>query len=108
MDPAHVAEGVEAAVERAVGEGPTIVAYEGERLRSLRSALGPDESRVSIFVGPEGGFDPVEAAAAEAAGARLVSLGPRILRTETASPLLAGLVLYERGDLSSPQHGDDD
>jgi 16S rRNA (uracil1498-N3)-methyltransferase len=54
-----------------------------------------------VFVGPEGGFAPEEAACAERAGAHLVTLGPRVLRTETASPVLAALVLYELGDLSS-------
>src|SRR5207237_744744 len=43
---------------------------------------------------------------AEHAGAHLITLGPRVLRTETASPLLAALVLYELGDLSSG-HSDD-
>jgi 16S rRNA (uracil1498-N3)-methyltransferase len=56
---------------------------------------------VSIFVGPEGGYAPREAERARTCGARLVTLGPRILRTETAAPVLAALVLYELGDLSS-------
>ena len=59
-----------------------------------------------MFVGPEGGYTPEEADCAEHAGAHLITLGPRVLRTETASPLLAALVLYELGDLSSG-HSDD-
>ncbi len=52
---------------------------------------------VSFFIGPEGGFDPAEAAMATEAGIRLCGLGPRILRTETASGyVLAALsVQYE-------------
>ena len=52
---------------------------------------------ISFFVGPEGGFDPAEAALATEAGVKLCGLGPRILRTETASGyLLAALsVRYE-------------
>jgi 16S rRNA (uracil1498-N3)-methyltransferase len=84
-------------------EGTLIMAYEGERRRQLKEALTGTEPTVSLFVGPEGGYDPTEAANAEAAGARLVTLGPRVLRTETASPLLAALVLYELGDLSSAE-----
>jgi 16S rRNA (uracil1498-N3)-methyltransferase len=71
----------------------------GPEPRPLRAALRDlcrsDARRVSIFVGPEGGFAPEEVALARASGADVVSLGPRILRTETASPVLAALVLYE-------------
>jgi 16S rRNA (uracil1498-N3)-methyltransferase len=82
-------------------EGAVIVAYERERHRQLRDALRRSPRTVAMFVGPEGGFAPEEAACAERAGAHLVTLGPRVLRTETASPVLAALVLYELGDLSS-------
>lgn len=44
---------------------------------------------LQIAIGPEGGFAPEEVAAAIAAGWRLVSLGPRILRVETAALMLA-------------------
>lgn len=40
---------------------------------------------VGIMIGPEGGFEPFEAEKAEENGARLISLGKRILRTETAA-----------------------
>lgn len=51
------------------------------------SALLPETSpmTLSFFIGPEGGFSPEEAAAAMEADVRLCGLGPRILRTETAS-----------------------
>jgi 16S rRNA (uracil1498-N3)-methyltransferase len=42
-----------------------------------------------LAIGPEGGFTPAEIAAATAAGWRLVSLGQRILRVETAALMLA-------------------
>ena len=83
-------------------EGTRVVAYERVRQHSLRDALASAPGHVSMFVGPEGGFAPEEAACAERGGAALVTLGPRILRSETASPLLAALVLYELGDLSWP------
>jgi len=91
------------AIECAKNEGTVIMAYEEEKRRSLRAALEGAQQTVSIFVGPEGGYEFEEAAAARGAGAELITLGPRVLRTETASPLLAALVLYELGDLSSAQ-----
>ena len=84
-------------------EGARLVAYEAERHVDLRSVLASRPSSVSVFVGPEGGFAPEEIAAARDARADVVTLGPRVLRTETASPVLAALVLYELGDLSWPQ-----
>jgi 16S rRNA (uracil1498-N3)-methyltransferase len=89
------------AIESAAGEGRVVMAYEEERRGTLREALAGAPGTVALFVGPEGGYTPEEAASARQAGARLVTLGPRILRTETASPLLAALALYELGDLSS-------
>lgn len=53
----------------------------GQRLRDLTA---PDRA-VLLLAGPEGGFDPAERDAALAAGFIPLSLGPRILRTETAA-----------------------
>ena len=55
--------------------------------------------RVALLVGPEGGFSPREADVARDSGIRVVSLGPRILRAETAALVASALVLYEVGDL---------
>jgi 16S rRNA (uracil1498-N3)-methyltransferase len=84
----------------AAARGTRIVAYERERHVGIREALVGRPACIELYVGPEGGFSTQEACIAEEAGATLVSLGPRILRSETASPLLAGLVLYELGDLT--------
>ena len=83
-------------------EGTRLVAYEQEQRVTLADALGARPSCVALFVGPEGGFTPEEAECCLSAGAQLVTLGPRVLRAETASPILAALVLYELGDLSWP------
>ena len=80
--------------------GVRLVAYEGERQTELRDALDGRPEEVRVFVGPEGGFTPDEVFSARASGANVITLGPRVLRTETASPVLAALVLYELGDLS--------
>jgi 16S rRNA (uracil1498-N3)-methyltransferase len=80
-------------------EGTRIIAYEGEQRVGLRKVLASRPGAVSVFVGPEGGFAEAEVSRARTLGAVSVTLGPRILRTETASPILAALVLYELGDL---------
>ena len=49
---------------------------------------------MSLFIGPEGGLTAGEVALARAVGAQVVSLGPRILRAETAAvAMLAALLL---------------
>lgn len=59
----------------------------------LAPGAGTRARPLSILVGPEGGFTPEEHAAALAAGARAVRLGPHVLRIETAAvAALAGLV----------------
>ncbi len=63
---------------------PVVVAHQaGESWRSI-SPLLPAAGAVALAVGPEGGFSDDEIARARAHGALLVSLGPHILRTETA------------------------
>jgi 16S rRNA (uracil1498-N3)-methyltransferase len=91
------------AIQRATTAGTVVVAFEGEKRQSVHDALAGAQRTVSMFVGPEGGFAPEEVASARQAGARLITLGPRVLRSETASLVLAALVLYELGDLSSPR-----
>ena len=54
-----------------------------EHTRETLSALVPGQS-IGIFIGPEGGFEETEAEALEGAGAKTITLGGRILRTETA------------------------
>ena len=54
---------------------------------------------VHLAVGPEGGFSEAELDAARAAGWRLASLGPRVLRTETAGCVAAAIVLHRWADL---------
>jgi len=100
----HAAMQFDEAVKRASQEGATVLAYEEERDATLREALRDAGDTVSIFVGPEGGYTRQEARVAREIGACVITLGPRVLRTETASPVLAALVLHERGDLSSLQN----
>jgi len=50
--------------------------------------------RISFFIGPEGGFDPAEISQAEIAHIPTVTLGPRILRTETAGLSVLSMMIY--------------
>jgi 16S rRNA (uracil1498-N3)-methyltransferase len=54
---------------------------------------------VALVVGPEGGIPEEDARAAERAGALLASLGPNVLRTETAALAAAALTLARYGRL---------
>jgi len=73
---------------------------EGKGLKKVCRDLGmKDVKRVAIVIGPEGGFEPWEIETLEKIGAEIITLGPRILRTETAGFVCASLVLYELGDL---------
>jgi 16S rRNA (uracil1498-N3)-methyltransferase len=63
---------------------------------SLAQALkGFKGDEVQLLVGPEGGFSAEEVGAAREAGWQVVSLGPRILRMETAAIVFPALVLHE-------------
>lgn len=77
-----------------------ILCYEAESTRSLRSVL---ESRfcdrISVVIGAEGGFAPEEAQAAMDAGLTSVTLGPRILRCETAPSCVLSAIFYHAGEL---------
>lgn len=69
---------------------------------SLRQALAAEEPppAVALVIGPEGGLTQEEARLAEGCGATLVTLGRRILRTETAAIAAMSIIMYVWGDLS--------
>lgn len=64
-----------------------------------RKASSPVRS-VAFFIGPEGGIADAEAEAAKSLGLPLASLGPRILRTETAPLAVLAAVMYAFGAFS--------
>ncbi|MGE5672948.1 MAG: 16S rRNA (uracil(1498)-N(3))-methyltransferase [Mycobacterium leprae] len=70
----------------------------GESLKTVLADAGQVRS-VAIFIGPEGGLSAEEVELARKHGARPVTLGPRILRTETAGLVAATAILYALGDL---------
>lgn len=69
----------------------------GPALRAADAKRGAEPLEVSLFVGPEGGFSDEEVELAEAEGAILFGMGPRVLRAETAAIAAAALVQYELG-----------
>ena len=84
------------------GAGGTRLAPTVFARRSAVQALADAAWPVTLFVGPEGGFDPDEVALAQAAGVSLVSLGPRTLRTETAAIVLTTLAMAALGEMDFP------
>lgn len=88
--------------EQLPAETQWLIPYEEERTQRFTSVLESlDPKRpITLLIGPEGGFDPTEVALAqEKLGAKSVSLGPRILRTETAALAALTMVLFHFGDL---------
>jgi 16S rRNA (uracil1498-N3)-methyltransferase len=71
----------------------TLLCYEGGGA-PIGKLVSPADTAISLVVGPEGGFDPAEVEAVTAVGGKIATLGPRILRCETA-PLAAIAVLME-------------
>ncbi len=65
----------------------------------LREVLGSEWNRVSILIGSEGGFEEWEAEQAAEAGCRIASLGPRILRCETAPLAALSAIMFASGNL---------
>lgn len=79
-----------------------IFCYENEQRQKLKDCLGASKaSAFHLLIGPEGGFAPAEAEAVEQAGGHSVTLGPRILRAETAALAALAALQYEKGDLGA-------
>jgi 16S rRNA (uracil1498-N3)-methyltransferase len=85
----------EGAADQTGGSGriPSISTYVASVAERVR--------RVSVFIGPEGGFEPDEVELARSAGCALVSLGPRVLRSETAGIVACTLILAALGELGA-------
>lgn len=81
-----------------------IVPWEDARDGSIADCLAPFKAKervsIDILIGPEGGIAPEEAEwLTHEAGAKLVTLGPRILRTETAAIASQTIVMALRGEM---------
>ena len=88
--------------------GISILPWEGEKLKGIGDVLRShqkigNDSAISIFIGPEGGFSADEVEFARSCGIVPVSLGHRILRADTAGLVAATITLHEFGDLGNDQ-----
>lgn len=88
-----------AALSRAATADTAILFYENERTTTLNEALKRRQYRsVSLLTGPEGGLEQSEVLEAEKTGLIVCSLGPRILRCETAPLCALSAVMYDSGE----------
>ncbi|HIW48479.1 MAG TPA: 16S rRNA (uracil(1498)-N(3))-methyltransferase [Firmicutes bacterium] len=82
------------ALAEAEGLDLCLFAYEKEQEHTLRQEIqGFAGRRIGCFIGPEGGFSPAEAELARQSGAKPITLGRRILRTETAGMAITAIML---------------
>lgn len=75
-----------------------IVAYEEEKQNTLKLELkkiNSDIKKIGIVIGPEGGIDKKEIESLKRSGANIVTLGNRILRTETVALNILSCIMYE-------------
>jgi 16S rRNA (uracil1498-N3)-methyltransferase len=96
--------------------GLSLMPWEEEERVNLKLVFGKEQQRkskgkralsfpsnpfsINLFIGPEGGFTFEEVTLAQHYGIISITLGPRILRAETAGLVAAAAILYELGDLS--------
>ncbi len=78
------------------------VPYECEEQKTLKETLLSKDNvkTVGFIIGPEGGFDAAEAELIRNSGIETVTLGKRILRTETAGEAVLAMTMYEIGDIN--------
>ena len=74
-----------------------LVAYENEENTTIKEVLQNDKEvkSIAVIIGPEGGISNDEIEKLKEIGAKIVTLGKRILRTETASIVLLSMITYE-------------
>ncbi|UFS71866.1 16S rRNA (uracil(1498)-N(3))-methyltransferase [Geomonas sp. RF6] len=99
--PAVLLGGKLEAVLRGSEHSVKLLLWEGEEVTGLRQALSATAApeSVAVVVGPEGGLTPEEVEAARRCGFIPVSLGRRILRTETAGLAVIAILQFQWGDL---------
>lgn len=85
--------------ENLSGYDIVLVAYEKEENTTIKQVLRKiahkKNAKIAIIIGPEGGMEQEEIEQLTKAGAKVVSLGKRILRTETAPIVVTTIIIYE-------------
>jgi 16S rRNA (uracil1498-N3)-methyltransferase len=86
-----------------------LLLWEEERATTLKGAMAdrPRPASIAVIVGPEGGLTAAEAETARNSGFIPVTLGKRILRTETAGIALVAILQYLYGDLGEESPSDE-
>jgi len=86
------------AIRRFTGEGNLFFTPDGQM--DLKACLDsfPETNKITLVIGPEGGFDMSETKLAADEGYRLCTLGPRVLRLETAVVKVLSILQYVLGD----------
>lgn len=77
----------------------------GQPLRTALEKVSGAPSKIVIAIGPEGGWSPAELDMASAAGWRMITLGPRVLRTETAALVAISQITYRFEQVQIQQRG---
>ena len=81
-----------------------LVLYENENKLSIKQVINELKTEkilnLAIVIGPEGGFDEKEIQDLSQPNISIVTLGKRILRTETVALVVSGILMYELGDLN--------
>ena len=80
-----------------------LLTYENEKNNSIKNELvklksdchNNDELKIAVIIGPEGGISDKEVESLKSSGAKVVTLGSRILRTETVALSVTSIVMYE-------------
>lgn len=78
-----------------------LVPYENEKTVTLKEVLNKlpkTNLKIAIIIGPEGGFDEKEIQMLEQSNCKIVTLGNRILRTETVAIAMTSVIMYEIAD----------
>ncbi len=89
--------------EKIVDYDIVLVAYEAEENCSIKSALEEVKSKmplkIAVIVGPEGGIEEKEIELLKSFNCKIITLGKRILRTETAPIVLSSIIMYELNEM---------
>ena len=80
-----------------------LLAYENEKNNKLKNELtklkNKENLKIGVIIGPEGGLEEQEVEILKEAGAKVITLGNRILRTETVALVVTGIIMYELENL---------
>ena len=79
-----------------------LLAYENEGKNSLKNEIEKlkiSNAKIAVIIGPEGGLEETEVKFLQENSAKVITLGKRILRTETVAMVVTSILMYALGDL---------